>query len=783
MNRGKRIDDAEQIIENHNGNMTNMSGMDSGTLTNSTMKASRRLMRPWICPALLLLSMLVALLLTAPGALAQTCMEDLSEFDNLVCTANDVRVARYNVISGPPSCVAGENITVVLQAELVATANERYDTGFFVALDGGDALNGSCYRDYLIPPLCPRTEDPTCVYNPVNGPFYNAEFEEDPGDTCGDLEQNVTTYRNLSAITIKCQDSDNDGIADVGTSVAWDNLKSDGSEQKPSCTGIDDTLPNTKSKCNSEAVQVGEIEVLGQIIVDKVTDPSGDPQSFDFSLTGGPNNVDVSFSLTHADDPFESEGLKAGNYSVKESVPSGWELTSAICDDDRDPSAINLAPGEIVTCTFNDRLLQGTLTLVKTVINDSGGMATADEFQAHIDDSPVPWDVAQTLIAGEYTVSEDVLPGYAASDWGGDCAANGSVIVEPGVDKTCTITNDDIAPTLTLVKTVINDSGGTATEADFNAYIDGSPVAWDVVQTLSAGSYTASEDELFGYAASAWGGDCTANGSVTLAVGENKTCTITNDDIAPKLTVIKHVINDDGGTLLAEHFAITVSGTAVADGSIIFPGEESGTTLELNAGTFNVTETDAFEYFYTATFAGDCSGTLTVGDVKNCTITNDDNAPAGQPSIEINSLSGSLDETRQNISGEFDITDDSEGGNKPDGFLILLSHYDLDWEYKTIEGPYGPNDPNGPEGGSLTINGQTVTYTCTYNIVDIDGVAGNPAGYESGDQVIFDESITIAYECQYDQSIPDTGTLRGTVTADIFGRPDMTFTFRQDFPL
>jgi hypothetical protein len=33
-----------------------------------------------------------------------------------------------------------------------------------------------------------------------------------------------------------------------------------------------------------------------------------------------------------------------------------------------------------------------------------------------------------------------------------------------------------------------------------------------------------------GYAPSAWGGDCSANGSVTLNSGESKTCTITNDD-------------------------------------------------------------------------------------------------------------------------------------------------------------------------------------------------------------------------------------------------------------
>ena len=75
--------------------------------------------------------------------------------------------------------------------------------------------------------------------------------------------------------------------------------------------------------------------------------------------------------------------------------------------------------------------------------------------------------------------------------------------------------------------------------ADFNLYIDGSGVVSGEANTLNAGSYTASEDEEFGYEASDWGTDCAANGSVTLSVGENKTCTITNDDIAPTLTLIK----------------------------------------------------------------------------------------------------------------------------------------------------------------------------------------------------------------------------------------------------
>ena len=38
--------------------------------------------------------------------------------------------------------------------------------------------------------------------------------------------------------------------------------------------------------------------------------------------------------------------------------------------------------------------------------------------------------------------------------------------------------------------------------------------------------------------------DCTG----TVALGDVKTCTITNDDIAPLLTLVKMVTKDDGGT-------------------------------------------------------------------------------------------------------------------------------------------------------------------------------------------------------------------------------------------
>src|SRR5207247_8388234 len=47
---------------------------------------------------------------------------------------------------------------------------------------------------------------------------------------------------------------------------------------------------------------------------------------------------------------------------------------------------------------------------------------------------------------------------------------------------------------------------------------------------------------------------------VGLAPGGSATCTVTNDDQPATLTVIKHVINNNGGTATAASFTMSVGG-------------------------------------------------------------------------------------------------------------------------------------------------------------------------------------------------------------------------------
>lgn len=89
----------------------------------------------------------------------------------------------------------------------------------------------------------------------------------------------------------------------------------------------------------------------------------------------------------------------------------------------------------------------------------------------------------------------------------------------------------------------------------------------------------------------------------------------------PKLTVAKVVVNDNGGTKVVADFPLFVNGSSVV----------SGAENSFDAGTTTVSETS--DASYDPTFSGDCDSSgdimLAAGDVKTCTITNNDKAAGG----------------------------------------------------------------------------------------------------------------------------------------------------------
>src|SRR6185503_6426707 len=187
----------------------------------------------------------------------------------------------------------------------------------------------------------------------------------------------------------------------------------------------------------------------GHIVVDKVTTPSGDPQSFNFDANGSGY---ADFSLTDAAAP-NNQTLVPGNYSVSETVPSGWDLTSSPCvssiGDTETAASLELDPGETITCTFNNTK-RGHIVVDKVTSPsgdpqsfyfDASGGSYAD---FSLTDAAPPND--QTLVPCNYSVSETVPSGWDLTSSPcvsniGDTETAASLELDPGETITCTFTN------------------------------------------------------------------------------------------------------------------------------------------------------------------------------------------------------------------------------------------------------------------------------------------------------------------------------------------------------
>ena len=84
-------------------------------------------------------------------------------------------------------------------------------------------------------------------------------------------------------------------------------------------------------------------------MVRKLTVPAGSTQSFAFTTSYGPG-----FSLRHGESQTSAPLAPGSGYSVAEALPTGWDQTSAVCDDSSPIASIGLAAGEVVTCTFTN---------------------------------------------------------------------------------------------------------------------------------------------------------------------------------------------------------------------------------------------------------------------------------------------------------------------------------------------------------------------------------------------------------------------------------------------
>ncbi len=325
------------------------------------------------------------------------------------------------------------------------------------------------------------------------------------------------------------------------------------------------------SAVNAISLQPGEIVTCtftntkrGHIIIDKVTDPSGDPTSFEFN----PSYSDDNFTLTDTQDPNDSGAILPGTHSVAELTMAGWDLTGTSCSDQSPVTAISLQPGETVTCTFTNTK-RGTIIVEKQTSPDgaTGSFTFTGDAAGTIGDNGKI--TVNNLVPGTYTSTEGdpgvnfdlgsivCDDGQSATASTVDLAkATATFKLDPGETVTCVFTNVQRG-TITIIKNAQPDS-----DQDFAFTTTGSGLSGfsldddgnnantlsdtEVFENLVSGSYSVTEGTVAGWDLSnlecnAMGGSSAqvdgATANLTLANGGSIVCVYTNSK--PAIQIVK----------------------------------------------------------------------------------------------------------------------------------------------------------------------------------------------------------------------------------------------------
>ncbi|SDS81547.1 LPXTG-motif cell wall anchor domain-containing protein/conserved repeat domain-containing protein [Paraoerskovia marina] len=293
------------------------------------------------------------------------------------------------------------------------------------------------------------------------------------------------------------------------------------------------------------------------------------------------------YILTESGDPRYAQTI-APNAAPTPPATGSWQCSKLDENGELIPGSqydglnggVTVPRGQWAECTAVN--VTAELTLLKEVSNVSGGEAESSDFDltATPTGDDVPAGLAPETVEGAadpadantflvrpgtpYALTESDLSGYELSsltcvddsDVPIDLGDGDTITVPAGEQYSCTFINDDIAPTLTLVKEIGGDGDQslvdawtlTATDGDSTVVSGTSGVSEDVeagvAYTLGETLIDPDGDGQGYYQEGEW--SCTdedgADGTVTLALGQDVTCTVTNVPVEP-VTIVK-----DAGT-------------------------------------------------------------------------------------------------------------------------------------------------------------------------------------------------------------------------------------------
>lgn len=340
------------------------------------------------------------------------------------------------------------------------------------------------------------------------------------------------------------------------------------------------------------------------VTVIKDTNPDGYNGPFTFDLVGE-NYSQTDQSLAGDGSSVSYSDVIPGEYTLTEDDPAalGFALESIVCDDvDVTEGMFAVAANGNHVCVITNAALPGSLTLIKTVNNAYGSTATEADFVPSIGETEVAWNVPVELAVGSYTASEEMLvPGYTASDWGGDCAADGSVNIGPGEDKTCTITNSDAPLSVQLDK-----SADPASRPEPGGIFE---FTLTVTNTSNEPVTITDLDDTRAEESSDYGLSCDALVGVVLAAGGSTSCTYhatyTDAGVYPNAATVE--VTDDDGRKATDH----------ANATVTVDDLESTLTVTKTAGVESLPEPGG-DVTYTVTITNDSTvDDLTIDSIED----------------------------------------------------------------------------------------------------------------------------------------------------------------------
>ncbi len=293
--------------------------------------------------------------------------------------------------------------------------------------------------------------------------------------------------------------------------------------------------------------------------------------------------------------------IEPGQHTISEEEVFGYVERATLCTDMATNEQVSqggdiyVEEGQQISCEVVNDEIPPTIVIHKEV---DGGPAYAEDFVMTLNGEPVAQDTVYEIMANEPTVvsEDDSIPGYVPTSVvcesdiidspNNDTALDtGALTVTPtlGENIYCVITNEEVGAGLTVVKEIDRGDGGDELVGDFELQVNGDPVAsGELIPYEADVELLISETPVPGWVASnvhcvssdpesannipaSVDPDPAALATVILQPGESVVCTITNDDIAPTVTVNKVVI---GGTKPASAFQMTVAGDPVAQGAV-----------------------------------------------------------------------------------------------------------------------------------------------------------------------------------------------------------------------